>query len=160
MFGPANGIAAGTAGTNTIAGCGSFVAPAPGVAYTPVPINYCVGPTLFTLNLRATKTFGFGPRTGPPVVSGSGGGPGGPGAPGGDHRGGGGNRGGGGGGTGKRYNLGFGLIMQNIFANRDVSNPNGTLNSPLFGQSTQLAGGPYSGNAALRRIAVSMSFSF
>ena len=64
MFGPPNGIPAGTPGTNTIAGCGSFVAPPPNTSYTPIPINYCTGPTQFTTNLRMTKTFGFGPSTG------------------------------------------------------------------------------------------------
>ena len=64
MFGQPNGIAAGTPGTNTIAGCGSFVAPPPNTPYTPIPINYCTGPTQFTMNLRVTKTFGFGPSTG------------------------------------------------------------------------------------------------
>jgi hypothetical protein len=177
MFGAANGIPAGTAGTNTIAGCGSFVAPTASQfangSYAPVPINYCTGPTLFTLNLRATKTFGFGPSTRPVASGGQQGGQGGPGGPGGDRGGrggggggggrggpGGGMFGGGGGSTGKRYNLGFGIIMQNVFANRDVSTPNGTLLSPLFGQSTQLAGGPYSTNAALRRIALSTTFNF
>jgi hypothetical protein len=174
-FGPANGIPAGTAGTNTIAGCGSFVAPPAGQTYTPIPINYCTGPVEFTLNLRATKTFGFGPSTsrnadgstgggrgnrGP----GGGGGGGGRGGPGGGGPGGGGPGGGfgggGGGSTGRRYNLAFGIIAQNIFSNHDYATPNGTLNSPLFGQSLQLAGNAYTSNAALRRIALSTSFSF
>jgi len=161
-----------TATTKTIPGCGTFTTPPQGTLnYTPVPINYCTGPALFTLNFRATKTFGFGASTTRPASGGSDGGRGGPGG-GGDHgRGGGGGRGGpgggmggmfggGGGGTGKRYNLGFGVIVQNVFANNDYATPNGTLLSPLFGQSTQLSGGPYSTNAALRRIALSTTFNF
>ena len=32
--------------------------------YTQIPINYLTGPSNFTLNLRLSKTFGFGPETG------------------------------------------------------------------------------------------------
>ena len=81
------------AGTNTIAGCGSFVSPPPGTSYTPIPINYCTGPNQFTTNLRITKTFGFGQSTGAARPRGKArevvrGGPGGPGGPGGGGRGG------------------------------------------------------------------------
>ena len=34
----------------------------PSTPYTPIPINYLTGPNLFTLNLRLSKTFGFGPE--------------------------------------------------------------------------------------------------
>jgi hypothetical protein len=175
MFGAPNGIPAGTAGTNTIAGCGSFVAPPAGTAYTPIPINYCTGPTLFTFNLRMTKTFGFGPSTAAPQgqggsrggQSGQGGPPmGGRGGPGGG--GGGGGRGGpgggpggfGGGSTGKRYNLAFGVQILNLFNNLDLSTPNGTMTSPNFGRSQQLAGNPFTSNSALRRISLQTSFTF
>jgi hypothetical protein len=171
VFGAPNGIAAGTAGTNTIAGCGSFVAPPPGSTSGTVPINDCTGPALFTLNFRLTKTFGFGPSTAaPPSQGGPGGGGGGP--PGGGHGGGGGGgRGGGGGGgrggfggggssTGKRYNVGIGLQMQNLFDNKDLSTPQGALTSPDFGRSTQLADGPYTTNSALRRISLQATFNF
>jgi len=83
-FGDPNGIPAGTPGTNTIAGCGSFVSPPPNTPYTPIPINYCTGPNQFTTNLRITKTFGFGESTrGAAQGQGQGGGQGGPGGPGG-----------------------------------------------------------------------------
>jgi hypothetical protein len=173
MFGQPNGIPAGTAGTNTIAGCGSFVAPPPNTPYTPIPINYCTGPTQFTMNLRVTKTFGFGPLTGAAAQGGRGqgqGGPGGPGGPGGGRGGpgggGGGGRGGGGGGfgggtsTGKRYNLAFGVQVLNLFNNEDLSTPNGVLTSQQFGRSTQLAGNPFTSNSAVRRISLQMSFNF
>ncbi len=39
------------------------------------PINYGTGPSQFTLNLRLTKTFGFGPKTGGPGNQSHGGGP-------------------------------------------------------------------------------------
>lgn len=174
-FGPSNGIAPGTPGSNTIAGCGSFVTPAAGQA--PIPINLCTGPALFTANLRVTKTFGFGPLTAAAAQNGgsrgnNSGGPGGPGGPGGlgGGRGGpGGGRGGPGGGpgggfgganTGHRYNLAFGVQAFNLFNNVDLSTPNGTLTSQQFGQSTQLAGNPFTSNSAARRISLQTSFTF
>jgi hypothetical protein len=173
VFGPANGIAAGQSGTNTIAGCGSFVQPPTTGSYTTIPINYCTGPTLFTLNLRATKTFGFGASTaaaaaqpgagqqqpGQPHQRGSGSG--------GGRGSGGGMFGGGGSSTGKRYNLTVGFQVQNLFNNEDLATPIGTLSSPEFGQSTQLVGGggggfggAYTTNSALRRLTLQTSFSF
>jgi Carboxypeptidase regulatory-like domain len=175
MFGPANGIPAGTPGTNTIAGCGSFVAPPPNTGYTPIPINYCTGPNQFTTNLRITKTFGFGGLTAAAAQrqasGGNGGGPGGPGGGrggpgGGGGRGGpggggpGGGFGGGGAGTGKRYNLAFGVQFLNLFNNLDLSTPNGTLTSQQFGVSTQLAGRPFTSTSALRQISLQTSFTF
>jgi hypothetical protein len=175
-FGQPNGIPAGSPGTNTIPGCGSFVTPKPGTPYTPVPINLCTGPTQFVMNLRLTKTFGFGPRTGPPpspdgghnrgpgaggVGVGGGGGRGGGGGGGG--RGGGGGGGGFGGGpgsTGRRYNLSFGVQAFNVFNNIDVSTPQGSLTSQNFGRSTQLAGNPFTTTSAGRRISLQTSFTF
>jgi hypothetical protein len=142
---------------------------APG--YTPIPINYCTGPNLFTANFRVAKTFGFGPSTAPPQGRGGGqGGPGGnPGSLGRGAGGGGGGRGGPGGGgpggrlgasTGKRYNLSFGAQFLNLFNNEDLSTPQGTLTSPQFGKSTQLAGGTFTSNSAARRIFLQMAFNF
>jgi hypothetical protein len=163
VLGPSNGIAAGQPGSNTIAGCGSFVQPTPGTAYTPIPIDYCTGPVLFTFNFRMTKTFGFGASTRKENTGQ--GGPGGGGPGGGEHGHGGGRPGGGGpfGGppsTGKRYNLAFGLQVQNLFNNADLSTPIATLTSPEFGKSTQLEGGPFTTNSALRRISLQASFQF
>jgi len=155
-FGAPNGIPAGQPGSNTIAGCGSFVTPIAGQAS--IPINYCTGPALFTTNLRASKTFGFGPSTG---TQAQGGGPGGPG--GGGRRGGGGGRGGFGGAsnTGKKYNLTFSAQVQNLFNNADYATPNATLTSQkLFGRATQLAGNPYTSSSSLRRISLNMSVNF
>jgi Carboxypeptidase regulatory-like domain len=156
----------GTAGAKTI-GCGTFINPTsangsatPG-AGAMVPINYCTGPANFTVNLRATKTFGFGESTQPDPnrrgQNGQGGPagarpPGGPGGPG----------GGGGGGTssGKRYNLIVGLQVQNIFNIVDRGAPVGTLSSPEFGESTALAGNIFTSNSAVRRIYLQTSFNF
>jgi hypothetical protein len=175
-FGAPNGIPAGTPGTNTIAGCGSFVSPPAGTAYTPIPINYCTGPNQFTTNLRITKTFGFGESTsaaaqgqgqggggnrgGPVGPGGPGGGRGGPGGGGGGRGGGPGGGFGGGASTGKRYNLAVGVQILNLFNNLDLSTPNGTLTSQQFGRSTQLAGRPFTTNSALRQFSLQTSFNF
>jgi hypothetical protein len=156
-FGDPNGIPAGQPGSNTIAGCGSFITP--DATHAPIPINYCTGPALFTTNLRASKTFGFGPSTG---TQAQGGGPGGPGGPGGGRRGGGG-RGGfrSASNTGKKYNLTFSAQVQNLFNNADYATPNATLTSQkLFGRATQLAGNPYTSSSSLRRISLNMSINF
>lgn len=171
------GTAAPTGVTVKTIACGTF-ASAPIVAGAPVaPINACTGPSLFTFNLRATKTFGFGASRnanagdgggrGGRGGGGGGGGPrggmgggGGRGGPGGGGPGGGGFGGGGGASTGKRYNVTFGVQMQNLFDNKDLSAPNGTLLSNQFGQSTQLSGGQYTTNAAVRRISLQASFNF
>jgi hypothetical protein len=156
----------------SIAGCGTFAQPGTaGAGTATVPINYCTGPALFTLNIRATKTFGFGGSTAAPAAQ-PGAGQQQPGQPhqhgGGGGRGsGGGMFGGGGSSTGKRYNLTVGFQVQNLFNNEDLATPIGTLSSPNFGQSTQLVGGggggfggAYTTNSALRRFTLQTSFSF
>ena len=62
--------------------------------------------------------------------------------------------------TGKRYNVTFGVQVANLFGNEDLSTPEGALNSPNFGKSTQLDGGPYTTDSALRRISAQASFTF
>jgi hypothetical protein len=169
-------VPTGTAGSKTIAGCGTFLDAAPGSqpsGSSVVPINYCTGPSQFVFNMRVTKTWGFGglrngesqrqrggggqPGGGMPPM-GAGGPPGGGGgAP---RGGGGGGYGGGGTNTGKKYNLGLGVQLQNLFNNLDLATPNGTFTSSKFGQSTQVAGQPYTTTSALRRIQLSLSFTF
>lgn len=163
----ANGATPNGKTIESIPGCGTFAQPGSQPAGSSiVPINYCTGPTLFTLNFRLTKTWGFGE---PKNAQNTGQGGGGQGDHGGHEHGG---HGGGGGGhvgggffgggasTGKRYNLGVGLMVQNVFGNRDLGAPNGVLGSPQFGQSTELQGGPYTTNSAVRRIALQASFNF
>jgi hypothetical protein len=119
-----------------------------------------------------TKTFGFGASTAKPSSNSASGGtppPGGGGNRGGG--GGGGGRGGPGGGgpgfgggggtsTGKRYNLAFGVQVQNLFNNEDLATPQGDLTSNFFGKSTQITGGAYTTTSALRRITLQTSFQF
>ena len=170
------GVAPDGQNIKTIAGCGTFAQPGYQPIGSPIaPINDCTGPSLFTFNFRLTKTWGFGAMRNAQNVASSG--QGGQNGQGGGQRGGrggsggGGGRGGGGGGpagmfggggssTGKHYNFGLGLQVQNLFNNKDLATPNGTLNSNLFGEQTQLAGGPYTTNAAVRRISLQASFNF
>lgn len=148
---------------------GTFNAsPAPGDRLA--PINSGTGPANATLNLRLSRTFGFGAET-------KGGGSGGPrGMGGGGRRGGGGpggglgpgglNGGGGGGnpfamgGSGRRYSLTFSISARNLFNSENLAPPVGDLNSSRFGQSIQIAGGPFSSQTASRRLDMQVSFSF
>lgn len=161
--------------------------PIPGQAI--IPRNYGAGPGQFTVNLRLSKTIGFGERPGA-AMAGAGGaggrrgegggmaqvamrGGGGPQhGPGGGGGGGGGGmpRGGGGpmggmfseGMTNKRYNLTFTISARNLLNHVNPGQPVGNLSSPLFGQSTQLGQmfGPGGGGAGNRRVELQMRFNF
>jgi len=153
---------------------GAFdVAPQPGDPR--VPINYLTGPGRFSMNLRLSKSFGFGKKT---EATNTLGGPGaggtfgrGPGGPGGRGGGGFGGRAGGGpdaGATNHRYSLTFSVAARNIFNNVNLTTPIGNLGSPLFGQSNGIvtgfggggaAGGP-GGASANRKIDLQVSFNF
>ncbi|MGA8492815.1 MAG: carboxypeptidase regulatory-like domain-containing protein [Terriglobales bacterium] len=149
---------------------GTFnLAPAPGQA--PIPINIGTGPTLFTMNLRLSKTIGFGREVGAGAGQGpQGGGGHGGGGHGGFPGGGLGGRGLSGGGSGgafslgaatnRRYNLTFSVSARNVLNRVNLAPPTGNLDSPLFGESNALAGGPYSYGSATRRIDLQVLFSF
>src|SRR5581483_6652681 len=130
-----------------------------------VPTNSGTGPENVTLNLRLSKTFGFGreskgagvadfprggPRGGPP---GGGLGPRG-------LSGGGGNPFGSGSATNRRYNLTFSIFARNLLNSVNPGPPVGTLSSPFFGQSIAIAGGPFSSASANRRVDMQVMFSF
>ncbi len=129
-----------------------------------VPINYGSSLAVFTLNLRLSKTFGLGPK----LEQRAGGAP--PGGMHGGHHGSGlGPRGltGGGGGpfifsgeTDRKYNLTFSVAARNLLNNVNYAAPVGNLDSPLFGTSNALVGGPFSSGSANRRIDLQMLFSF
>lgn len=153
------------------------LSPKPGE--TIIPRNYGNGPGFFSVNLRVSKTFGFGPERGP-RNNGAGGAGGGPmGAPGGGFgggggmRGGGGPRGGGGGGprggggfgdatTSRRYNLTVSANARNLFNTNNQGPLIGDITSPLFGTSNRLAGGfgAEANPANNRRIDFGLRFSF
>jgi carboxypeptidase family protein len=146
---------------------GSFdLVPQPGE--TLVPVNSLTSTGRFSLNLRVSKSFGFGKKTEKPSADVGGAGAGGTfgRGPGGDRRGGGPGGGGRGmgvtdaGGTTHRYNLTFSVSGRNIFNNVNLATPIGNLSSPLFGESNAIAGGPFSGSPGNRRFDLQMTFSF
>ncbi|MHB8734830.1 MAG: TonB-dependent receptor [Terriglobales bacterium] len=128
--------------------------------------NLATGPSAFVINLRASRTFGFGSET-----KGRRGGGGGGGGGGGHHdedRGSLGTRGlasegdgFSGGGTNHRYALNVSISARNLLNHVNLGSPVGNLNSPRFGQVLGLAGEPFSGeNGVNRRIDLSLELSF
>ncbi len=158
---PALASTPGSGGTIIVTPYGTFnTAPIPGQPIT--PINYGSGQSLFTLNLRLSKTFGLGPKTESHNTGAPHGG-------GGGHGGGLGGRGLAGGGgspfnfgneTTHRYNLTFSVSARNLLNNVNYAPPIGNLDSPIFGTSNALAGPPFSSGSANRRIDLQMLFSF
>ena len=147
--------------------------PQPGFAV--IPRNYGRGPGFFSVNMRLSKTLGFGEVAA--ARAGGGGGRGGRGGGGGGRGGGGrggGGRGGGGGGesfgggenTEHRYNLTLSLNVQNLLNHPSLSAPVGNLNSPFFGQAVSgggrfgFGGGGGGQNAGARRVDLQLRFSF
>ncbi len=122
-----------------------------------LPRNYGRGPGQFTVNLRVSKTFGFGPekaRASGMTPANMGGGPGH------DH--------GPMGGvfssptTDRRYNLTISMSGRNLLNHTNPGPIIGDITSPLFGQANSMAGGfgAFSENANNRRLELQMRFSF
>lgn len=131
-----------------------------------IPVNYGKGPANITVNMRVSKTFGFGEDTKKLSASSSDSGHGG---------GGGGGRGPGGGLAGprglgnvfgpstttRRYNLTIAAMARNLFNTWNPGAPIGDLSSSRFGQSISLPGGPFSsGSTANRIFDLSAAFTF
>jgi len=140
-----------------------------------VPINLLTGPPHFSLNLRASKTWGFGGESANQGGGNQGGGPGGGRGPGGGGRGGGfgmqGGGMGGGGGTNQRYNLTLSVNARNIFNYENVALPSAVLIPPqtpteiaseshFFGVPNALAGGAFSSTSASRLVYLQLGFTF
>jgi Carboxypeptidase regulatory-like domain/TonB dependent receptor len=140
-------------------------------------MNCGEGPAQFAVNLRLSRTWGWGEKVGTTPRNGGdfggpdgggggrgggfgGGGRGGGFAGGGGRGGGGGGRGGGlgGGNTGKKYNLTANVEARNAFNHQNLAAPNGSLNSPYFGESLALAGG--NSAAGNRRLTFQLRFQF
>jgi hypothetical protein len=140
-----------------------------------LPRNFGTGPAQFNLNLRLSRTWGFGstkfsgPSGGARATSGGGGGGGGGrGGGGGGGRGvggfgGGGQRGGGGGNTTEhRYNLTLSISARNLINHVNDAAPVGVIGSPFFLQSTEIAGGFAAEQTPTnnRRIDIQLRFQF
>ncbi len=133
-----------------------------------IPYGIGTGPSNASLNMRVSKVIGIGPKVegGRAARSGGGGGGGGRGGGGGIGPGGlSGNRGGPGRldqTTLRRYNLTLTAYATNLFNHQNLGSPNGTLSSPLFGQSLSLAGGGFFGasTAGNRSVFLQAVFNF
>ncbi|MDQ6663363.1 MAG: TonB-dependent receptor, partial [Acidobacteriota bacterium] len=145
----------------------------PGSGDKLIPRNYGEGPNYFSVNMRVSKTWGFGESTSRPSGGsgdsgggrhgGPGGGPGGMTMGGGGPGGHGGGRGGfGGESTGKRYNMTISVSARNLLNNVNPGTPVGNLTSPQFGESTGLASGfgPQGNSANNRRMDFQIRFTF
>jgi hypothetical protein len=131
----------------------------PTVGSPEIERNSYTGPGYIGINLRVSKTFGFGPTKFA-------------GASGGARAGGGGGFGGGGGGRGPgmgmgessehRYNLTLSINARNAINHENVSAPVGAMTSPYFQESTGIAGGfgPESTASNQRRIDLQLRFAF
>jgi hypothetical protein len=121
-----------------------------------LPRNYGTGPSTFSVNMRLSRTWGFGPTkyegsSGGAHANAGGGGPGGGGGRGGGGGGFGGFGGGGRGGPGgpfgggatteHRYNLTLSISARNMFNHVNYAPPVGIMGSPFFLQSTAISGG-------------------
>ncbi|MEO7142493.1 MAG: TonB-dependent receptor, partial [Bryobacteraceae bacterium] len=148
----------------------------PTAGETIIPRNYGNGPAYVSINMRVSKTFGFGPSResaamNPALAGGDshqrsgfgGGGYGGSrggGGGGGHERHGGGGGGGGDATTNKRFNLIVSVQARNLFNHDNLGPYIGNLTSPLFGQANSLAGGFRDSSANNRRLELSLRLSF
>jgi hypothetical protein len=148
-----------------------FLDPNPSPGEPTLPRNFGRGPGQFTVDLRLAKTFGLGrlrnpearnrkPSDSGPAPVAPPPGPAGRGSIGGFDQGGGG--GGGGVSTGRRYNLTASISARNLFNHVNPGPIIGNINSPLFGQANQIAGGfgAFAGNASNRRLEFQLRLAF
>ncbi len=162
LFNARPGVATNPNQPGVIATAYGLLDPNPTTAEKLIPRNYGRGPGQFTVNLRLSKTIGFGPEKGGPkaaaqpgaaIAAGAN-----PTAPGGMR------------GvfsqpsTSRRYNLTIGMSARNLL-NHDNPGPIiGNITSPLFGRANQIAGAPngegFSENASNRRLELQIRFAF
>jgi hypothetical protein len=125
--------------------------PSPTAGEQILPRNYGRGPGQVSVNLRLSKTFGFGPERGGSTGGNTGG------------------QGGGGGGnnappTAHRYNLSVSMSARNVLNHTNPGPIIGNITSPLFGRANQMAGGAggggFSENADNRRLEMQLRLAF
>jgi hypothetical protein len=167
----------GVACVVSTANYGNFVInPTPGMKI--IPINYGHAYSQFTVNMRVSRTWGFGERLNgnnrnqPQGQGGQNGQPGfgAPAGRGGGNFNGGGNRGGGGGGggrgggggdsSGQRFTLTAGIVARNIFNTVNPAAPVGDLLDNRFDVPYQLANIGGANVSANRRMELNLRFSF
>jgi hypothetical protein len=131
-----------------------YLNPAPAVGTPLLERNYATGPGFIGINLRVSKTWGFGTTNFKGNVGGT------------RARQGGGWHGGGGFGGGEytehRYNLTLSVSARNILNHENLNTPNGALTSPYFLQSTGITGGFGAESTASnqRRLDLQLRFAF
>jgi len=164
------------AGGETCVANGYVINPTQGM--TIIPVNYGKAYGQVNVNMRISRTWGFGELTqaarnrqqqqdaagggrGPGFGQAAGGRPGGGGRGGGPPGGGMGGMGGGDS-SGRKYSLTASMMFHNMFNTVNKGAPIGSLLSPLYGESTSLQGGGFGGGgqAFNRRIDLSLRFSF
>jgi hypothetical protein len=140
-----------------------YLDPVPGEGSTIIPRNYGNGPAQFSVNLRLSKTWGFGTTKFAGAVGGSRAGGGGGGFRGGP-MGMGGGRGGpfGGESTEHRYNLTLSVNARNVLNHTNLNAPIGSVISSRFLESTGITGGfgAESTSSENRRIDFQLRFAF
>ncbi len=161
-------------GANVILTPYGYLDSAPSAGQTIIARNAGTGPGFLELNLRLSKTWGFGTTKFEGSSGGStsrqgGGGPGG-GGPGGGGPGGGGPPPGGGGPGGPmggesgahRYNLTLSVMARNALNHENLAAPVGVITSPYFLESTSIVGGfgPESVSSTQRRVDIQLRFTF
>jgi hypothetical protein len=112
--------------------------------------NFGRGPGQISVNLRLSKTIGFGPERGASAGGSTGG------------------QGGGGGNnappTARRYNLSVSMSARNVLNHTNPGPTIGNITSPLFGRANQMAGdaggGGFSENADNRRLEMQLRLAF
>jgi len=135
----------------------------PTAGQTIIPRNLGDSSGMFAVNLRVSKSFGFGGRlgaseSGGPSEQGQGmGGPPGAHGPGGGH---GGHHGSETSSNDRRYTVTFSVAARNLLNRVNLDAPVGNLSSPLFGQSTSIHGFGHGSASANRTIEFQTRFSF
>ncbi len=127
--------------------------PMPG--QTIIPRNLGTSPGMLAFNLRVSRAFGFGPRTGQAQPSGPAGPQPGPGPMGRGHY-----HGSFAVASDRKYSLTFSAAGRNVLNTVNLGTPVGNLSSPLFGTSTSIHGFGPGGASANRTIDLQMRFSF
>ncbi len=165
---PATGLA--TLRPSLVSGPGPGIVYGPGYGYfNPTPTegetailrNYGVGPEQVSLNLRISKTWGFGPTKFAGTVGGARAGGGG-GGPGGGRMGGPGRGAFGDATTEHRYNLTLGANARNVFNHTNLNQPIPDVISSRFLESTGITGGfgAETTSSENRRIDIQLRFQF
>jgi hypothetical protein len=136
---------------------GLYLNPDPAVGSAIIARNSETGPGNISINLRVSRTWGFGTTKfeGPSggARAGGGGGRGGPG---------GGGPGGRGETTNHRYNLTLSVSARNAINHENLNTPNGSMTSPYFAESTGISGG-FGAEATAsnqRRMDIQLRFAF